>query len=247
MSESCPVEVQLPFLLPSSPCIDPDLLCKIIYPRFCSGWLSWSAISESSTNIHCGESNRTIEWFLLYFFFPSGIAWGIPWAQQAQLTNRMEDPGKRQLSGEPTFLTQVPKESDANTPSALSIAFICSLLHVPLPFGEGALLGQWALHVLFLGTFWGWDKGTVPGGSSHSPAFANVQREQVAVTTPSNKFVFSPFCLCLTLSSWISSWGLKGILVLWHCMCHSVNKSKRSSLGNDKKTNFLLWLKKNVS
>lgn len=51
----------------------------------------------------------------------------------------MEGSGRRQLTGEPTFLTQVPKESDANTPSALSIAFIYSLLHVPSPFGEGAL------------------------------------------------------------------------------------------------------------
>lgn len=42
----------------------------------------------------------------------------------AQLKNRMEGPGRRQLTGEPTFLTQVPKESDANTPSALSITFI---------------------------------------------------------------------------------------------------------------------------
>lgn len=137
-------------------------------------------------------------WAILpLLFFPAGLAWGAPWAQ-AQLKNRLEGPGRRQLTGEPTFLTQVPKESDANTPSALSIAFICSLLHVPLPFGEGALLGHWALHVLFLGTFWGWDKGTIPGGSSHSPAFANVQREHVAVTTPRNKFVFSPL-LCLAL------------------------------------------------
>lgn len=124
-------------------------------------------------------------------FFLLATAWGAPWAQ-AQLRNRMEGSGRRQLTGEPTFLTQVPKESDANTPSALSIAFIYSLLHVLSPFGEGALLGQWALHVLYLGTFWGCDKGTIPGGSSHSPAFANVHREQVAVTTCSSKFVFSP-------------------------------------------------------
>lgn len=123
-------------------------------------------------------------------FFPAGTAWGAPWAW-AQLKNRMEGPRRRQLTGEPTFLTQVPKESDANTPSALSIAFIYSLLHVPLPFGEGARLGQWALHVLFLGTFWGWDRGTILGGSSHSPASANVQREQVVIITPSNTFVFS--------------------------------------------------------
>lgn len=59
----------------------------------------------------------------------------------AQLKNRMEGSGRRQLTGEPTFLTQVPKESDANTPSALSIAFIYCLLRVQSPFGEGSSLG----------------------------------------------------------------------------------------------------------
>lgn len=42
--------------------------------------------------------------------------------------------------------------------------------------GRELSLGQWALHVLYLGTFWGCDKGTIPGRSSHSPAFANVHR-----------------------------------------------------------------------
>lgn len=100
----------------------------------------------------------------------------------------MEGSGRRQLTGEPTFLTQVPKQSDANTPSALPIAFIDSLLPVPSPFREGALRRQCVLST------WvhlrAWIKGTTPGGSRHSPAFADAHGEQVAVTTHSNKFLF---------------------------------------------------------
>lgn len=166
---------------------------------------------------------------LILCFFPAGYSMGAPWAQ-AQLKNRMEGSGRRQLTGEPTFLTQVPKESDANTPSALSIAFINSLLRVPSPFGEGALLGQWALHVLYLGTFWGWSKGTIPGGSSHSPAFANAHKKPGdSYYSQQQVYVFLLFPLCLTLSSWVLSWGLKCIFspLALHQPC----------LGNDKEIN----------
>lgn len=80
------------------------------------------------------------------------------------------------------------------------------------PLGKGALLGQWALHVLFLGAFRGWDQGTVPGGSSHSPAFANIHRELVVATYSQQQvYVLSFFSLCLTLSIWVLSWGLRCI------------------------------------
>lgn len=75
-----------------------------------------------------------------YSFFPAGYSMGWCPMGRAQLKNRMEGSGRRRLTGEPTFLTQVPKESDANTPSTLSIAFIC-LLHVQSPCREGSSLG----------------------------------------------------------------------------------------------------------
>lgn len=150
-------------------------------------WLAtlFSNFPTGSTNIPYGKSPGLFSSSSCTSFLLATV-WGAPWAQ-AQLKNRMEGSGKWQLTGEPTFLTQVPKQSDANTPSALSIAFIDSLLRVPSPFGEGALRRQCAVN---LGTFEAWIKGTTPGGSSHSPAFADAHREQVAVTTPSNKFLF---------------------------------------------------------
>nr|KAF6505939.1 hypothetical protein HJG63_007819 [Rousettus aegyptiacus] len=102
----------------------------------------------------------------------------------AQLNTRMENSGRRHLTGEPTFLTQVPKESDANTPSALSIAFIYCLLRIQSPLGEGSSLGTMGSACSLLGCIWGWDQGTIPGGSSHSPAFANIHRELVVATYP---------------------------------------------------------------
>lgn len=54
-------------------------------------------------------------------------------------------------------------------------------------------MGQWALHVLFLGAFWGWDQGTIPGGSSRSPAFANIHRELVVATYSRQQVCVLPF------------------------------------------------------
>lgn len=77
----------------------------------------------------------------------------------AQLKNRMEGSGRRQLTGEPTFLTQVPKESDANTPSALSIAFIYCLFCVQSPFGEESSLGTVGSECSLLGYVLGLGSG----------------------------------------------------------------------------------------
>lgn len=49
-----------------------------------------------------------------------------------------------------------------------------------------------------------WIRALFLEGPIISPAFADAHREQVAVTTPSNKFLFS-FFLRLALSSWVSS------------------------------------------
>lgn len=127
-------------------------------------WLAtlFSKFPKGSTNIPSGKSPGLLSSSSCTFFLLA-IVWSAPWAQ-AQPKNRTEGSGKRQLTGEPTFLTQVPKQSDANTPSALSIAFIHSILRVPSPFGEGALRTQCAVN---LGTFGALDKGTIPGGSSH--------------------------------------------------------------------------------
>lgn len=154
----------------------------------------------------------------------------------AQLKNRMEGSGRRQLTGEPTFLTQVPKESDANTPSALpspsyTVYFVCS--H---PLGRGVLLGQWALSVLFSGMFWGWDQGSIPGGSSHSPAFckcplrAGGSHLLLAASLCSLLFVSLPHSVQLGFELRLDM----HFLALWHCTCHLRNKSKRNSLGSGK-------------
>lgn len=112
----------------------------------------------------------------------------------AQLKNRMEGPGRRQLTGEPTFLTQVPKESDANTPSALSITFIilstscaATLRGGELSWDNGlCMFSSWVhfgagIRALFL------------EGSSHSPAFANIHRELVVATYSRQQVCVLPF------------------------------------------------------
>lgn len=116
-------------------------------------WLAtlFSNFPTGSTNIPYGKSPGLFSSSSCTFLLAT--VWSAPWAQ-AQPENRTEGSGKRQLTGEPTFLTQVPKQSDANTPSALSIAFIDSLLRVPSPFGEGALCRQCVVN---LGTFGGLD------------------------------------------------------------------------------------------
>ena len=80
---------------------------------------------------------------------------GMLWAQGLG----QQGSGRRQLTGEPTFLTQVPKESDANTPSALSIAFIYCLLRVQSPFGEGSSLGTMGSACSLLGCILGLGSG----------------------------------------------------------------------------------------
>lgn len=50
-----------------------------------------------------------------------------------------------------------------------------------------------------LGYIWGLRWGTIPGGSSHSPAFADAHKEQVAVTTPATSFCSLLFSLSHSL------------------------------------------------
>lgn len=155
----------------------------------------------------------------------------------AQLKNRMEGSGRRQLTGEPTFLTQVPKESDANTPSALSIAFIHCLLRVQSPFGEGSSLGTVGSACSLLGCVLGL------GSGQHSwriqsftsickyPLGAGGSHLLSATSLCSLLFLSLPHSLQLGFEL-----GLEmRILALWHCICHLGNKSKRNSLGNGKK------------
>lgn len=122
--------------LSSRPCTDPDLLCK--QSRFSCGWLCGLVTTQKVAQTFLVEKAQDCLVVPPVLFFLLATVWSAPWAQ-SQPKNRTEGSGKRQLTGEPTFLTQVPKESDANTPSALSIAFIYGLLLVPSPLGEGAL------------------------------------------------------------------------------------------------------------
>lgn len=104
------------------------------------------------------------------------------------------------------------------------------------PLGRGALLGQWALHVLFLGAYWVWDQGTIPGGFCHSPAFADAHRELVAATYSQQQVCVFSFSLFASLSPLGFELELEmPFLALWHCTCHSRNVHKRSSFGNGKK------------
>lgn len=82
-----------------------------------------------------------------------------------------------------------------------------------------------------LGAFRGWDQGTVPGGSSHSPAFANIHRELV-VTTYSQQQVYVLLFLSLPHSLHLDfELGLKKhFLALGHCTCHSWNKKAREAV-----------------
>ena len=79
--------VELPFPLPSSPCTDPDLLCKTVYPRFCSGWLLCSATSQNVAQTLIMEkasgllSNSSFTSFLL------ATVWGALWAQPSWKQN----------------------------------------------------------------------------------------------------------------------------------------------------------------
>lgn len=124
----------------------------------------------------------------------------------AQLKNRMEGFGRRQLTGEPTFLTQVPKESDANTPSALSIAFIYCLLRVQSPFGEGSSLGTVGSACCLLGCILGLGSGQC---SWRVQSFTSICRCPLRVggshLLSATSLCSSFFSLCLTLSSWVLS------------------------------------------
>lgn len=184
-------------------------------------WLAtlFSNFPTGSTNIPYGKSAGLFSSSSCTSFLLATV-WGAPWAQ-AQLKNRMEGSGKWQLTGEPTFLTQVPKQSDANTPSALSIAFIDSLLRVPSPFGEGALRRQCAVN---LGTFEAWIKGTTPGGSSHSPAFAEPIGNRWLSQLPATSFVLFFFA---SLSPVGFSARMKSSFSPLVFLCHPRNESRR--------------------
>lgn len=97
-------------------------------------------------------------------------------------------------------------------------------------------MGQWALYIL-MGASWGWDQGTIPGGFSHSPAFANVQRERVIATSSQQHVCVLSFSLFASLDLSFEL-GLKCIffLSLWH----SRNKSKKKQLGKEMTALILL-------
>lgn len=205
------MQLEVPFPLPSSPCTEPNLLCKTVYPRFCSDWLLCSATSQNVAQTLIIEkasgllSNSSFTSFLL------ATAWGAPWAQPSCRAEWRALGGGSSLESLHSLhkcLKRVMPTLHLPCPSpSYTVYFVFS--H---PLGMGALLEQWALHVLFLGAFWGWDQGTISGGSTRSPAFANVHRELVVAPYSQQQVcVLSFFSLCLTLSSWVLSWGLKCI------------------------------------
>lgn len=128
----------------------------------------------------------------------------------AQLQNKMEGSRRRQLTGEPTFLTQVPKESDANTPSALFIAFIYCLLRVQSPFGEGSSLGTVGSACSLLGCILGLGSGHY---SWRVQLFTSICKcpqgaggSHLLSTRLCSLFLSLPHSL-----TWVLSWGLKCI------------------------------------
>ena len=172
-------------------------------------WLAtlFSSFTKRSTNIDYGEGIRTVEYLFLYFF-PPGYSVGCP-VGTAQLKTEWRALGGgsslESLHSLHKCLREWCQHSHLPCPSPSYIVYFVS----SHPLGRGALLGQWALSVLFSGVFWGWDQGSIPGRSSHSPAFANVHWELVVATYSQQQVcVLSFFSLCLTPSSWVLSWGL---------------------------------------
>lgn len=229
------MKLELPFPLPSSLCTDPDLLCKTVYPRFCSGWLLCSATSQNVAQTLIMEkasgllSNSSFTSFLL------ATVWGAPWAQPSWRTEWRALGGGSSLESLHSLhkcLKRVMPTLHLPCPSpSYTVYFVFS--H---PLGRGVLLGQWALSVLFSGMFWGWDQGSIPGGSSHSPAFckcplrAGGSHLLLAASLCSLLFVSLPHSLQLGFELRLDM----HFLALWHCTGHLRNKSKRNSLGSGK-------------
>ena len=146
------MQLELQFPLPSSPCTDPDLLCKTVYPRFCSGWLLCSATSQNvaQTLIMVKASgllsNSSFVSFLL------ATVWGAPWAQPSWRTEWRALGGGSSLESLHSLhkcLKRVMPTLHLPCPSpSYTVYFVFS--H---PLGRRALLGQWAQRVVFLGAF----------------------------------------------------------------------------------------------
>lgn len=102
---------------PQEPLYRPRFAMQIVQVQLGLSTL-FSNFPTGSTNVPYGQSPGLFSGSSWTAFLLATV-WSAPWAQ-AQPENRMEGSGRRQLTGEPTFLTQVPKQSDANTPSAPS-------------------------------------------------------------------------------------------------------------------------------
>lgn len=158
----------------------------------------------------------------MYFFVLSTI-WSAPWAR-AQLKNRTEGSGERQLTGEPPFLTQVPKESDANTPSALSIAFTYSLLLIPSPLGGGSSPQMCAVN---LGIFGGLDRALfLEGPTIHQHLQMPIGNRWLSQLQQQVFVLF--FFLCLTLSVGFQARDWKAVSVLWYLCAIRETKARES-------------------